>query len=178
MDIQKSHMSGKDVIRILTLLGDAGIEVIVDGGWGVDALLGMQTRMHEDLDIAILHKDVPKLRETLGRQGFKEIPRNDSWECNFVLEDDRGRQVDVHSCTFDENGKNIFGVDYPYESWQGSGTINGLSVRCVPADWMVKFHSGYKLDENDYRDVKALCDHFGFDIPPEYQEFHSPDTTQ
>lgn len=173
---QDYQMSEDDVLQVLDLLNNEGIEVIVDGGWGVDALLGNQTRSHEDLDIAILNKDVPKLREALGRQGFKEIPRNDSWECHFVVEDDHGRQVDVHSCTFDENGKNIFGVDYPYESWQGSGTINGLSVRCVPADWMVKFHSGYKLDENDYRDVKALCDHFRFDIPSEYQKFLSPDT--
>jgi lincosamide nucleotidyltransferase A/C/D/E len=39
-----------------------GIEIWVDGGWGVDALLGEQTRPHKDLDIAIQQKDVPQLR--------------------------------------------------------------------------------------------------------------------
>jgi lincosamide nucleotidyltransferase A/C/D/E len=36
---------------------------------------------------------------------------------------------------------------------------------------MVKFHTGYKLDENDYRDVKALCQRFGLEVPAEYDEF-------
>ena len=164
-------MPARDAIELIRLLNQNGIGVIVDGGWGVDALLGRQTRRHDDLDIAILHKDVPKLREVLEGIGFKEIPRNDSWECNFVLEDDRGRQVDVHSCTFDESGKNVFGVDYPLESWQGSGEIDGSVVRCVPAEWMVKFHTGYKLDEDDYRDVSALCEQFGIEIPADYEEF-------
>lgn len=165
------NMTGEDAIEIIQLLNLNDITVIVDGGWGVDALLGRQTRAHEDLDIAIYHKDVPKMREVLGTVGFREIPRNDSWECNFVLEDDNGRQVDVHSCTFDEHGKNVFGVDYPYESLQGKGEINGVGVRSVPADWMVKFHSGYKLDQNDYRDVKVLCDQFGIEIPKELRNF-------
>ena len=114
-------VTADDVIEIVKILNQNDIEVIVDGGWGVDALLGRQTRKHEDLDIAILHKDVPMLRKVLGEIGFKEIPRNDSWECNFVLEDDLKRQVDVHSCTFDESGKNVFGVDYPFDSWHGKG---------------------------------------------------------
>lgn len=164
-------MDAKDVIEIIQILKQEHIHLVVDGGWGVDALLERQTRKHEDLDIAVLHKDVQKLREILARNGYREIPRNDSWECNFVLEDDHGRQIDVHSCTFDESGNNIFGVKYPVESWQGRGRINGLEVCCVPVEWMIKFHSGYQLDDNDYRDVKALCDHFGFDLPEEYSEF-------
>jgi lincosamide nucleotidyltransferase A/C/D/E len=36
---------------------------------------------------------------------------------------------------------------------------------------MVKFHSGYKLDENDYHDVKLLCKQFGIEMPKEYDEF-------
>jgi lincosamide nucleotidyltransferase A/C/D/E len=34
---------------------------------------------------------------------------------------------------------------------------------------MVKFHSGYVLDENDYRDVRALCETFGIELPEEYK---------
>jgi lincosamide nucleotidyltransferase A/C/D/E len=36
---------------------------------------------------------------------------------------------------------------------------------------MVKFHTGYPLDENDYHDVKLLCQRFGIPIPAEYEEF-------
>ena len=67
---------------------------MVDGGWGVDALLGRQTRKHDDLDIAIPHKDVPKLRRILAEKGFNEIFRDDSRECNFVLQDEAGNQLD------------------------------------------------------------------------------------
>jgi len=35
---------------------------------------------------------------------------------------------------------------------------------------MVKFHSGYELDENDYRGVSALCERFGL-APPAEAEF-------
>lgn len=51
----------------------AGIRVWVDGGWGVDALVGRQTRHHDDLadladawenrDCAITHEQLLELLE-------------------------------------------------------------------------------------------------------------------
>ncbi len=38
---------------------------------------------------------------------------------------------------------------------------------------MVKFHTGYNLDESDYLDVKALCQRFGIEMPQEYGQFES-----
>src|SRR2546429_5657575 len=91
---QKSdvEMSGDAVVQLMRLFDQSGIDVVVDGGWGVDALLGEQTRSHNDLDIALQHKDLPKLRELLEVQGYKEVPRNDSWECNFVMGNDQGHE--------------------------------------------------------------------------------------
>ena len=43
------EMSGDAVVQLLQLFDQHGIEVVVDGGWGVDALLGEQTRVHGDL---------------------------------------------------------------------------------------------------------------------------------
>lgn len=108
-----SEMKAQDVIEILRVFEHHGIEVHVDGGWAVDALLGQQTRPHADLDIAIQHKDAPLVRALLAAQGFREIPRDDSWECNVVLEDERGRQIDIHSYTFDAAGNHVYGVPYP-----------------------------------------------------------------
>jgi lincosamide nucleotidyltransferase A/C/D/E len=142
----------------------------------VDALLESQTRPHADLDIVVQHKDVPRLRLLLEEHGFKEIPRDDSWECNFVLEDDRGRQVDVHSCTFDSAGNTVFGVAYPFDSLTGAGSINGHPVKCISPEWLVKFHSGYPLDENDYHDVKLLCLKFNLSLPAEYGVFAAGDS--
>lgn len=168
-------MPADEVIAFVQLLHQHNIDVILDGGWGVDALLNEQTRPHNDLDIALLHKDVPQARALLEARGYKEVPRDDSWECNFVLGDDLGHEIDFHSCTFDEAGNNVFGVKYPLDSWSGSGTINGFPVKCIEPHWMVKFHTGYKLDENDYRDVKALCRRFGLEIPAEYDAFRKRD---
>jgi lincosamide nucleotidyltransferase A/C/D/E len=99
-------IEAETVVELLELFEAHDIDVVVDGGWGVDALLSEQTRPHDDLDIAIQHKEIPKLREILETRGFVEIPRDDSRDCNFVLEDDEGNHVDVHSYTFDENGNN------------------------------------------------------------------------
>lgn len=171
MKNDKSEMTAVDVIAIVKLLEKNGITVIIDGGWGVDALLGEQTRNHEDLDVAVLHKDVPLIRSLLEARGYQDIPRDDTWECNFVLGDDQGHLFDLHSCTFDAAGNNVFGVEYPKDSWEGTGTINGYPVQCITPEWMVKFHTGYELDENDYHDVKLLCQRYALEIPSEYAAF-------
>jgi lincosamide nucleotidyltransferase A/C/D/E len=171
MSKDNPEITAQDVIEIVKLLNQNNIDVIIDGGWGVDALLGKQTRTHQDLDVAVMHKDVPKIRALLDARGYHDIPRDDSWECNFVLGDDQGHLFDLHSCTFNETGNNIYGVKYPYDSLKGTGSINGYPVKCIPPQWMVKFHTGYKLDENDYHDVKLLCKQFGVDMPKEYEEF-------
>ena len=166
-----SEMTADEVIRIVRLLRDSGIRVHVDGGWGVDALLGKQTRPHADLDIAVPHSDVPKLRKLLAQQGYRESPRDDAWECNFVLVDEFDHEVDVHSYTFDEQGKSVFGVPYPAESLTGVGVIDDCEVACISPAWMVAFHTGYEPDQNDYLDVSALCERFGIELPPEYRRF-------
>lgn len=171
--VPQSHviMSGEAVVELMRLCEQNGIEVFVEGGWGVDALLGRQTRPHADLDIALQHKDVPKLRALLEARGYKDVPRDDTRDCNFVMGDDRGHEVDFHSYTFDAHGKLVFGLEYPLASLTGTGSIQGYSVKCISPEWMVKFHSGYELDEDDYHDVLALCEQFGIALPAEYERF-------
>ena len=128
--MKESEMTAENAVEIIKLLEQNGIEVYVDGGWGVDALLSEQTRKHDDLDIALPHRFVPKLREILETRGYDDVPRADSRDCNFVLGDDKGHLLDIHSYTFDDNGKNIFGVAYEPRHLTGTGTINGHPVRC------------------------------------------------
>ncbi len=165
------EMSASDALALVQLMQQNGIDVCLDGGWAVDALLREQTRRHADLDIAIPHKDSEALRRLLEARGFCEVPRDDSWECNYVLGDAAGRQVDIHTFTFDAGGRHVFGVAYPIDSLKGSGSILGCAVKCITPDWLVKFHSGYRLDEDDYRDVRALCRKFKIALPAEYAEF-------
>jgi lincosamide nucleotidyltransferase A/C/D/E len=105
------------------------------------------------------------------------VLRDDTRDCNFVLGDSFGRLVDIHSYTFDQDGKLTFGVPYPFDSLNGTGHILGRPVRCITPQWMVAFHTGYPLDQNDYYDVKALCQHFGIPMPPEYADFVRADLT-
>jgi lincosamide nucleotidyltransferase A/C/D/E len=164
-------MKAEDAAELIKFLEQHGIEVYVDGGWAVDALLGQQTRVHQDLDIALPHKYMPALRELLSMRGYREQSRADTWECNFVLADESGREVDVHSYTLDEAGNHIRGVGYRREHLTGRGSISGYPVRCISPEWLVRFHSGYELDENDYHDVQALCERFGITLPEEYGKF-------
>jgi len=53
----------------------------------------------------------------------------------------------------------------------GTGSIHGYPVKCIAAEEVVKFHTVYKLDENDYRDVAALFERFGIALPAEYERF-------
>jgi len=172
-------MTDAEVISLYTELQALSIEIWVDGGWGVDALLGKQTRLHNDLDIAIQRRDVPRLRATLEARGYKEIKLEDASPWNFVLADENGREVDVHVIVLDRKGNGIYGPvkngqQYPAASLTGSGVIQGQLVRCISAEWAVKFHSGYLLKEKDFADVSALCEKFGLDLPEEYLKLRKP----
>jgi lincosamide nucleotidyltransferase A/C/D/E len=60
-------MTVADVDWYLDLFDRLGIGVWIDGGWGVDALLGEETRPHQDLDIIVQQVDVPRLGPLGGR---------------------------------------------------------------------------------------------------------------
>lgn len=165
------NMPAEAVLEFVQLLTDHNIEVILDGGWAVDALIGKQTRLHEDLDIAVFHKNVPCIREMLEERGYREIPRDDSRECNFVYGNQEGHLIDIHSCTFDDQGNHIFGVAYTLDAFSGSGEIEGHPVRCIPPEILMEYHTGYPLDRNDFHDVSQLSRKFGLKIPEDYQKF-------
>ena len=169
-------MTSRDVIDLYGTLKSLGVEIWIDGGWSVDALLGEQSRSHQDLDIAIQQKDLPKLRELLHKRGYKDIKVEHARDWNFVLGDEHGREIDVHVIVLDGQGNGIYGPPekgerYPAASLTGTGLIEGQRVRCISPEWMVKFHSGYELKDKDFRDVSALCRKFGIDLPAEYARF-------
>jgi hypothetical protein len=44
-------MLAEDALSVLDVLRNAGADVWIGGGWGIDALVGRQTRQHRDLDL-------------------------------------------------------------------------------------------------------------------------------
>jgi len=169
-------MTSLDVLNFYRTMSEIGVDVCIDGGWGVDALLGKQTRSHIDLDITIQQRYVASLREALLARGYREVRLEDARPWNFVLGDESGKEIDVHVVVLDENGNGVYGPPekgemYPAASLTGTGIIDGRSVRCISPEWAVKFHSGYELRKKDFRDVSALCSKFGFGLPAAYERF-------
>lgn len=169
--MQNGQVTAQDAIEFLDLFESIGLEIYVDGGWGVDALLGYQTRPHLDLDLALPYRDLPLLRRLLAVAGFLQIPTDDTWEHNFVVQDAYLRRIDVHSYVLDDLGNNCGGVAYQSDHLTGTGSIGGRPVRCIPVDTMIRFHLGYEPDASDYSDVLALCQAFGRPIPAEFAHF-------
>ena len=86
------------------------------------------------------------------------------------LGDDGGREVDVHVVDFDSEGNGLYGPAekgemFPAASLSGTGTIGGHAVRCISAEYLVKWRTGYELHDSDYHDVSALCERFGIELP-------------
>ena len=53
-------MAGQSVVAILEALQKQGAQPCVGGGWGVDALLGQQTRDHSDLYLRLPANEFPQ----------------------------------------------------------------------------------------------------------------------
>ncbi len=161
-------MNSTNVIDLYTKLENLGIKIWIDGGWAVDALLGEITRTHINLDIAIQQKDVTQFREYLQTQGYKEIEREEDKKWDFVLRDNKGHEIDVHSFNFDDDGLIVEKDEYPDGSLDGEGIINGQRVRCVAPKHLIQFYIRHKPKEKDYKDIFALCEKFDIEIHEEY----------
>jgi lincosamide nucleotidyltransferase A/C/D/E len=153
-------MSAGDVVQLIDGFDRAGITVWLDGGWGVDGLLGEQTREHDDLDLVVALDEVPALIATLAREGY-DVAKGELPMCTVLL-DGEGRQVDVHPIAFDEEGGGIYALEeggtwtYPAAGFEGRGTVLGREVRCLTPEVQLLCHAGYELDEDDLADVAAL----------------------
>jgi lincosamide nucleotidyltransferase A/C/D/E len=178
----QTEMKAQDVVEIVQLLERNDIGVWLDGGWGVDALLEEQTRPHKDLDLVVALSDVPRMRALLAERGFRLIEGGPPM--SLVLADEKGRHIDVHPVTWDEQGNGIYrmqnGQDcvYPASGFAGSGSVLGQRVRCLTAETqMFLCHTGYELSEKDCREMGALHQRFGVEYPPEYQKQPPDDIT-
>jgi lincosamide nucleotidyltransferase A/C/D/E len=153
-------MTGCQVVELCRRLEGLGIEIWLDGGWGVDALLGRQTRPHDDLDIVVEQRALARLRGLLEADGFRDAPRDDTRPWNFVLGHPDGRLVDFHVVVFDRDGNGVSGPGvFPASSFGARGTIEGHTVRCLTVEHQLA-RSGYPLRDKDVADLAALRERF------------------
>ena len=156
------------VVDLLKKAENIGVVVWIAGGWGVDALVGYQTRPHNDVDFFIQKKDKTVFTELLVSSGYEEnteynIEDNPIW-CNTL-----NGIVDLHLFEFAETGTwSIQNQKFPSDIFNGKGTIGGIAVRCMTAEAQVKYRYGYELREKDAVDVLLLCNTFGLPIPEQF----------
>ena len=166
-------MRADDVLEVLDRLDTAGVETWLDGGWAVDAVLGEQTRPHDDLDLIARIADLVALREALAPADFEEVAGGR--DVNFVLRDGAGREVDVHAIAFDDRGDGRYPmVDgsewvFPADGFSGRGWIAGHEVRCLTADVQMLCHAhGYLPGPTDIHDMRLLNTRLGTRLLPPY----------
>lgn len=166
-------MDARDVAHVVRTLEGVGVPVWLDGGWGIDALVGRATRTHDDVDVAVPLDAADAAHEALVAEGFRM--RLDERPTRFVMDDARGRSIDFHTITFDEGGGGVQALPagtvfrYPPEGFAGHGIIDGQHVRCLTPEVQALCHLGYEPDGKDYHDMGVLRDFFGIELPAPYR---------
>ena len=153
-------MPAREVVRIVDLLETNGLQVWLDGGWGVDALVGRQTRRHDDLDIAIVLAEADAVIASLADLGYQV--HADEMPTRLDLRDDQDHRVDLHPLTFDQAGNGLqqlqdgrYGT-YTAAGLSGRGRVGRRPVHCLSRDLQLRFHTGYERDDNDRHDIELL----------------------
>jgi lincosamide nucleotidyltransferase A/C/D/E len=168
-------MSAESATAILTALDARDAEVWVGGGWGVDALLGEQTRQHSDLDLWLDAQTIEPLFVTLAELGVDRVfpwPGDRPW--NFVLHDGGHLRIDLHCFESAPDDTLHYGAfsetqTFPRTALSGQGMIDGMTVRCERPDWAVRWHCGYAPRPIDRHDVPRLCARFDLALPETFR---------
>ena len=66
-------MTEHDIVDLLKVSESLGIMVWVGGGWGVDALIGSQTRPRNDIDVYIEKGNADGFIKMLTSKGYSEV---------------------------------------------------------------------------------------------------------
>lgn len=151
-------MPAELVPEVLDTLKSAGVQAWLAGGWGVDALLGEQTRPHQDLDLVFDADDGGEQRaiESLSAIGFRvmgrEPVRTHWWSERIALSDARGHVVDIHPVS-GEAFTAAVGADAFV-----TGKVAGRPVQCLARSVQLRLHEGYEPTDADRADVALLSE--------------------
>lgn len=152
-------MRENEALAVLAALDGAGVPWWLAGGWGVDALVGRETRGHRDLDLAVDAGFLGTAVSALAGMGF--VPETDWLPVRLEVAGGPGGWVDLHPVVFDasghgrQEGPNGTWFDYPAPDLV-TGTIGGRIVPCVSAPLQWRYHHGYEPRPQDLHDLALL----------------------
>ncbi|MEV5611530.1 amino acid transporter [Streptomyces sp. NPDC052225] len=158
-------MTAEEVLSVLARLRQAGTDVWIGGGWGIDALIGEQTRDHRDVDLMHRQDQEPLVMSVLSEAGFEESLDHRPIRCVVTASD--GREIDLHPLVFSDDGSAVQASPEPERpfvypaSCFTTGTVAGTSVPCLSAEQQVYFHQGYEPTDRDRHDMAQLRRVFG-----------------
>lgn len=184
-------INADDALAIYNLLAAQEIQIWLSGGWGIDALLGEQTRPHKDLDVIMLLDDVHPLFNLLADHGYrlKELWSENLWAINsdqnkvptaFVLHDSAGRELDAHAMRIDDAGSGIpswaEAENFIFSKYDLSaeGIIAGSYVNCISPEMQMRAHLGYALPKYQRQDLLRLHHKLGTALPQGFSLLQLP----
>ena len=158
-------MAGMDLAAVLSVsraLDTADVRYWVGGGWGVDILVGRQTRDHRDLDLSIDHAALDRTVAALTDLGYAmetdQFPSRGEFACHGV------GWVDVHPVELDADRRggrqrDLVGGWFEYPAGCFTiATIDGHEIPCLTAAQQLTFHTGYEPRPADLHDIALLTD--------------------
>jgi lincosamide nucleotidyltransferase A/C/D/E len=152
-------MRAASVLAVLAELEAAGLRVWVAGGWGVDALVGRETREHSDLDLAVDHEQLADTIALLESMGY--TIETDWRPARLSMATAAGEHVDLHPVRFAADGSAVqSSVDDATFFYRADGFIrgevDGVAVPCLSVEQQLAFRSGYPPRDVDRHDVALL----------------------
>ena len=150
-----------------------GVRPGITGGWGIDALLRRETRPHGDVDLGIASESVSVAIDALARLGY--AVELDQRPARIELAGPNGR-VDLHPiacgcgwCRAARPASRARSSTTRRAASTRSAMIGRREVRCGTPELQLSFHSHYAPRDHDRRDMAALAEEFGLELPESYR---------
>lgn len=160
----------REVRRVVSGLAGLGIASWVAGGWGIDALIGAQTRYHGDLDLVVADVvgEEERIKNALAGLGydFRWKGEAGAWWVPHPLSfcDARGATVEVLSINISvlRAAQRLFsplGATHDrglLAMCVSEGIVDGVRTPCLSEPAQILFHEGYRGPEKESLDLNLL----------------------
>ena len=165
----------RDVLEVAVALQEEGLKFWFAGGWGIDVLVGVQSRDHLDLDIVIedCGRDEPTVCRALSKLGYvhRESRVGGIWMPSvFALSDQTGRRIELMEIDWERfasdsglvaSDQTGVSINTLRESAFAEGVIFDQKLPCISKRAQMLFHSNFTLNEKQRRDLDFLMEFRG-----------------